>query len=635
MIQKNGSPRRSAIRPISSSNILPQTPSIRTVSSFGNLRRKVSTTPLTTPRSLSTSRSASRSSSPMRIPFAFDSVRSIQHINSVKQTYQGSISVAIRVKPSDTSGRDPWFINGDSSLIHNELGEFHFDHVFAPDINNHQVYEMTTRHMVEKLFDGFNATVFAYGMTGSGKTYTMSGQDGNPGLILLCVEHIFDKILSESILDKKFEVKISYLEIYNERIYDLLNSNDDRSNNISSNWNKSTGIELKIRDDREYGVKVIGLKEHVVTSSEDAMILIATGHTNRKTGGTDFNARSSRSHAIVLIRLICQDLNTGLEVISTLSLCDLAGSERATGQQERRKEGAFINKSLLALGTVISKLSAESAGNSNCNSGHIPYRDSKLTRILQPALSGDSVVTTICTIDTRFDSNAETINTVRFASRAKNITMNVKKNEVNTNNERDHIIEYLRKQLEEHQETILMLRKNQGLSISCNSSNIPSLIESENRILKMRLEHCEKLLNKDSELLSDPQILEIIEMLPDDIGTILEAKFQGLESQLREYKIYTSQLVQKIKTFTEESMKGGIMHIQDISIDTDDLIHEQEAELIELKKSLKRKDKMIEALQSARRLRDTVLIPKRASLLNQNQATLFQMKNMIHNVTIP
>lgn len=246
---------------------------------------------------------------------------------------------------------------------------------------------------------------------------------------------------------KKSEVWVSYLEIYNEKINDLLdvasgsNVQNTPSRLFTSTHTSSSG-DLKIRDDSECGVRVVGLTQKRCDTSEEVLDWINKGNKNRKTSETEFNTRSSRSHAIVMIRLISKDIRTGEQNIRTLSLCDLAGSERGVGQNERRKEGAFINRSLLALGTVISRLSAENNGshhtgraansqqslaspNGSSSGNHIPYRDSKLTRLLQPALSGDSVVVALCTIDLAHESSSETLNTLRFASRSKNVALDV------------------------------------------------------------------------------------------------------------------------------------------------------------------------------------------------------------------
>lgn len=559
---------------------------------------------------------------------------------------------------SNTFVRDPWFITNDKTIVHEEIGEFKFDHVFASHCTNLEVYERTSKPMIDKLLMGFNATIFAYGMTGSGKTFTMSGNEQELGLIPLSVSYLFTNIMEQSMNgDKKFDVIISYLEIYNERIYDLLESGLEESGSristpsrlyMSKSNSNGLGVELKIRDDSQYGVKVIGLTERRCESSEELLRWIAVGDKSRKIGETDYNARSSRSHAIVLIRLTSTNVKNGTSRSSTLSLCDLAGSERATGQQERRKEGSFINKSLLALGTVISKLSADkmnsvgsnipspsasgsssSSGNATNNgtspSNHIPYRDSKLTRLLQPALSGDSIVTTICTVDTRNDAAAETMNTLRFASRAKNVAPHVSKKSIisngNNDGDKDRTIELLRRQLEEQRRMISELknRSNIGepLTKSSNESTYNdikatgndgdpnlALMRAENRVLKYKLENCEKLLDKDVVDLQDSEIMEIVEMLPFEVGTLLETKFQGLESQIRQYRKYTQKLEDKIMALE----KSGHTAMSLTGCDG--------TEVIELQKMLERKDKMIEALQSAKRLRDRALKP----LINTQQS---------------
>lgn len=697
MIQKmSPSLRRPSTRSSSGSSNIPQSPSVRSTSSFSNLTRN-SIRSTSNSGSQSISASSTRSNSPLRSvsaksdPFLHPGRIRIRRSDSINNnsrkndTYTESITVTIRPKPrsvgtshdhvglksprysqprsnshhgSNTFVRDPWFITNDKTIVHEEIGEFKFDHVFASHCTNLEVYERTSKPMIDKLLMGFNATIFAYGMTGSGKTFTMSGNEQELGLIPLSVSYLFTNIMEQSMNgDKKFDVIISYLEIYNERIYDLLESGLEESGSristpsrlyMSKSNSNGLGVELKIRDDSQYGVKVIGLTERRCESSEELLRWIAVGDKSRKIGETDYNARSSRSHAIVLIRLTSTDVKNGTSRSSTLSLCDLAGSERATGQQERRKEGSFINKSLLALGTVISKLSADkmnsvgsnipspsasgsssSSGNATNNgtspSNHIPYRDSKLTRLLQPALSGDSIVTTICTVDTRNDAAAETMNTLRFASRAKNVALHVSKKSIisngNNDGDKDRTIELLRRQLEEQRRMISELknRSNIGepLTKSSNESTYKdikatgndgdpnlALMRAENRVLKYKLENCEKLLDKDVVDLQDSEIMEIVEMLPFEVGTLLETKFQGLESQIRQYRKYTQKLEDKIMALE----KSGHTAMSLTGCDG--------TEVIELQKMLERKDKMIEALQSAKRLRDRALKP----LINTQQS---------------
>ncbi|SCV05817.1 LANO_0H15830g1_1 [Lachancea nothofagi CBS 11611] len=637
MIHKSPT-RRNMSRPYNH----PQSPALSSGISLSFGKRKNSVTPLATPVSVSSSQ-RSRHSSPSRSSAISSPTRTssgsssrgkssdgLVNLDSVLQAgntqhYRGTISVSIRIKPSESNAKNPWSIGDDDTIAHNDLGKFRFDNIFHPSSNNDQVYEEIGKPLIDKLFQGYNAIVFAYGMTGSGKTYTMSGTPDEAGLILLSVEQIFAQIIEASRENQSFAVKVSYLEIYNEKIYDLLNYQDFKpptSNygSFNSKVSQATGAELQIRDDSKHGVRVVGLTEQEANSTEDVMKWISMGNRNRRTGETDYNTRSSRSHAIVSITLTCTNLISGSESSSTLSLCDLAGSERAAGQHERRKEGAFINKSLLALGTVISKLSAGSTHtSSNFGNSHIPYRDSKLTRILQPALSGESIVTTICTIDTRLDAMSETVNTIRFASRAKNVSMTVKRNETETNHDREGLVNNLKRQIDEQQELIWELKRSQSVSNHESIKVVNPTLQSlrhENDALKDKLQHCERLLDKDDAAVHDEQFVEIVEMLPTAIGAMLESKIQGLESQLREHSRYSAQLEQRLQLF-----EGHIVPCEKSSRDEDlqQLLKEQEEEIIELRKGLTRKNKMLDALQSAKRLREGALRP-----LNNRENRVFE-----------
>ncbi|CUS20397.1 LAQU0S01e05688g1_1 [Lachancea quebecensis] len=633
---------------------IPQTPVFQTGGgTFSNRRRKSSVTPLTTPLSTTSVRRRSRQSSPSRSSMISSPTRTSSGSSSrgrsadglvnldnvleggTTQQCRGTISVSIRLKPSDTNTRSPWYTSDDHTIVHNELGEFWFDKVFPPQTNNYGVYEEIGKPMIDKLFQGYNATIFAYGMTGSGKTFTMSGTRDEAGLILLSVEQIFAQIMKESVNNKSYEVKVSYLEIYNEKIYDLLNYPSAKSpggahGSFQSKNVPSASAELPVRDDARHGVRVVGLTEQQVHSSEDVLRKIELGNSNRRTGETDYNTRSSRSHAIVTIKVACTELLSGTETTSTLSLCDLAGSERAAGQHERRKEGAFINKSLLALGTVISKLSAVSTAGGvaaapppTFGNSHVPYRDSKLTRILQPALSGDSIVTTICTIDTKPDAMSETVNTIRFASRAKNVSMTVKRNEAEVAHDKNELLQSLRRQLDEQQDLICELRRAQPRpdQDSCEATPLGLsatvlMLRRENETLKKKLQHCERLLDKDDAAVEDEQFVEIVEMLPPAIGALLESKIQGLESQLREHRVYNAQLEQRLSEAEAEARlatQQARAQTQALPGDEDGtlqrLVREQEEELEELQRSLTRKNKMLDALQSAKRLREGALRP--------------------------
>lgn len=285
--------------------------------------------------------------------------------------------------------------------------------------------------------EGYHGTVFAYGMTGTGKTFSMQGTATSPGVIPLAITDIFSFIRETP--HREFLLRVSYLEIYNEKIHDLLSAS------ASHGLSTSQQEEIKLREDSKRGIYATPLKEEIVQSPTQLLRVIARGDHARRTGSTQFNARSSRSHAVVQIvvesreRLptgaLGQDKRSAIAPggvrVSTLSLIDLAGSERAADDKERRTEGAHINKSLLTLGTIISKLSEnkDKTNNPTDREGrHLPYRDSKLTRLLQPALTGNSLVSILCTIQlgapgssaTANLHSGETLNTLKFAARAKN-----------------------------------------------------------------------------------------------------------------------------------------------------------------------------------------------------------------------
>lgn len=298
--------------------------------------------------------------------------------------------------------------------------------------------------------EGYNGTVFAYGMTGTGKTFSMQGTANQPGTIPLAITDIFSYIRENP--DREFLLRVSYLEIYNEKIFDLLNQSTPGSTQQE---------EIKLREDSKRGVYASPLKEEIVQSPNQLLRVISRGDQARRVGSTQFNARSSRSHAVVQIVVESRERVSNAEnrrsdrvlpggvLVSTLSLIDLAGSEKAAANKERRTEGAHINKSLLTLGTVIARLSGDDEKDEGAKPidkekglKHLPYRDSKLTRLLQPALSGDSLVSILCTIQLSSAATSaanssshtgETLNTLKFASRAKNnIVSHAKRNESNT-----------------------------------------------------------------------------------------------------------------------------------------------------------------------------------------------------------
>jgi centromeric protein E len=290
---------------------------------------------------------------------------------------------------------------------YNPATAYGYDRVFGPKTTTEAVYDVAARPVVKGAMEGINGTVFAYGVTSSGKTHTMHGDQNCPGIIPLAIKDVFSLI--QDTPGREFLLRVSYLEIYNEVINDLLDP---------------TGQNLRVREDAQ-GTYVEGIKEEVVLSPGHALSFIAAGEEHRHVGSNNFNLFSSRSHTIFTLMIESSahgDEYDGV-MYSQLNLIDLAGSESSKTETTglRRREGSYINKSLLTLGTVIGKLSEGRAT-------HIPYRDSKLTRLLQSSLSGHGHVSLICTITPASSNMEETHNTLKFASRAKRVEIYAARN---------------------------------------------------------------------------------------------------------------------------------------------------------------------------------------------------------------
>eukprot|EP00250_Pteridium_aquilinum_P014494 c22026_g2_i1 orf=310-4080(+) len=299
-----------------------------------------------------------------------------------------------------------WYADGDTTVRseYNPASAYAFDRVFGPATTTRAVYDVAARQVVRGAMEGVNGTVFAYGVTSSGKTHTMHGDQKSPGIIPLAVKDVFSII--QDTPGREYLLRVSYLEIYNEVINDLLDP---------------AGQNLRIREDVQ-GTYVEGVKEEVVLSPAHALSLIAAGEEHRHVGSNNFNLLSSRSHTIFTLTIESSshtgDCYDDEITLSQLNLIDLAGSESSKTETTglRRKEGSYINKSLLTLGTVIGKLS-------DLKASHVPFRDSKLTRLLQSSLSGHGRVSLICTLTPASSNIEETHNTLKFAHRAKRVAI--------------------------------------------------------------------------------------------------------------------------------------------------------------------------------------------------------------------
>ena len=351
-----------------------------------------------------------------------------------------SIQVGVRVRPFNTREKEHHseciieMPGQNQTKIKDETGKertFTFDHSFwshdgyrvlddgylQPEDENYadqkKVFNSVGRQILENAWEGYHCCLFAYGQTGSGKSYSMVGYGANKGIVPISCDEIFKRIGENQDKDKTFEVQVSMLEIYNEKVQDLLIRPDKRPQG-----------GLKIRESKVLGIFVEGLTKYPVTSYEEISKKMDEGYNNRTIGSTLMNATSSRAHTIVTIefRQITMLAKRRSEKLSMINLVDLAGSERsgATGATgDRLKEGCNINKSLLILGNVINCLADKAIGK---NKNMLPpYRDSALTRILQNALGGNSKTVMICALSPATINYEETLSTLRYADRAKKI----------------------------------------------------------------------------------------------------------------------------------------------------------------------------------------------------------------------
>uniref|UniRef100_A0A674JRD5 Kinesin-like protein n=1 Tax=Terrapene triunguis TaxID=2587831 RepID=A0A674JRD5_9SAUR len=298
-----------------------------------------------------------------------------------------------------------------------------FDVAFDFTATQEMVYRATTKGLIEGVISGYNATVFAYGPTGCGKTYTMLGTDHEPGIYARTLHDLF-RAIEETSDDMEYEVSMSYLEIYNEMIRDLLNP--------------SLGF-LELREDAKGVIQVAGITEVSTINAKEIMQLLLKGNKQRMQEPTAANQTSSRSHAVlqVTVRQKSRIKNIMQEVrVGRLFMIDLAGSERASQTQnrgQRMKEGAHINRSLLALGNCINALSDKGAPK------YVNYRDSKLTRLLKDSLGGNSRTVMIAHISPASSAFEESRSTLTYADRAKSIKTTVKRNLLNVSY---HIAQY-------------------------------------------------------------------------------------------------------------------------------------------------------------------------------------------------
>lgn len=402
-------------------------------------------------------------------------------------------------------GKDVSVQSGQGSSIYKT---YSFDHVFGPESDQDMVYDGIAKNSLKEMVEGYNCTIFAYGQTGTGKTHTMSGTfsskslkgpDEACGIIPRTLYNLFDILKDKREKSKKtaeeFAVKLSFIELYNEELRDLLAPEEEE-------------FSRKVRIFDEQGkVTIHGMEEVYVRSAEEGLKVLEDGSFRRQVASTRYNDRSSRSHSVFTITLHMKEVSvSGEEFVRTgkLNLVDLAGSEnisRTGAENKRAREAGMINQSLLTLGRVINSLVERSP--------HIPYRESKLTRVLQDSLGGTTKTCIIATISPAKVSLDETLSTLEYASRAKSIR---NKPRVNQTTSKQALIEDYVAEIERLRGDLAASRQKNGVYMT-EESLATMTEESESRKLlieeqKLRIEVLDEQARK-AKLLSAQHSSEI------------------------------------------------------------------------------------------------------------------------------
>ncbi|XP_064568907.1 chromosome-associated kinesin KIF4A isoform X2 [Zonotrichia leucophrys gambelii] len=438
------------------------------------------------------------------------------------------------------------FVPGEPQVVVGNDKAFTYDYVFDPSVEQEEVFNTAVSPLVRGIFKGYNATVLAYGQTGSGKTYSMGGtytanQEHEPsvGVIPRVIKLLFEE--KQQRHDWDFVLKVSYLEIYNEDILDLLCPSRERS-------------PISIREDPKEGIKIVGLTERNVTCAQETVSCLEQGNNCRTVGSTAMNSQSSRSHAIFTIFIDQKKKNDkNCSFHCKLHLVDLAGSERqkkTKAEGDRLKEGININRGLLCLGNVISAL-----GEENKKGGFVPYRDSKLTRLLQDSLGGNSHTLMIACVSPADSNLEETLNTLRYADRARKIK---NKPIVNVDPQAAELHQ-LKQQVQQLQ--VLLLQAHGGtLPVALNglapSESLQSLME-KNQSLQ---EEIQKLSQGLSEAAGQTaQMLERI-ILTEQENEKMYAKLE----QLQHHAVCKLDLQKMVETVEDEEFKENVEVIRNL-----------------------------------------------------------------------
>ncbi|XP_039030627.1 kinesin-like protein KIN-5C [Hibiscus syriacus] len=429
---------------------------------------------------------------------------------------------------------------------------FTFDKVFGPSAQQKDLYEQAVVPIVNEVLEGFNCTIFAYGQTGTGKTYTMEGEckraktgangelPAGAGVIPRAVQQIFDTLEGQN---AEYSVKVTFLELYNEEITDLL-APEEISKVVLEEKQKR---QLPLMEDGKGGVLVRGLEEEIVTSASEIFTLLERGSAKRRTAETLLNKQSSRSHSLFTITIHIKEATPeGEELIKCgkLNLVDLAGSEnisRSGARDGRAREAGEINKSLLTLGRVINALVE--------HLGHIPYRDSKLTRLLRDSLGGRTKTCIIATVSPAVHCLEETLSTLDYAHRAKNIR---NKPEVNQKMMKSTLIKDLYGEIERLKSEVYAAREKNGVYIPKDRYYQE---ESERKAMAEQIDQMGVLLEthqKQLQELQDKYVAQVQQC--SDLSSKLEMTENNLNETVKllansEEELKKSQYVLKEKEF--------------------------------------------------------------------------------------
>ncbi|XP_023499133.2 kinesin-like protein KIF21A isoform X10 [Equus caballus] len=561
---------------------------------------------------------------------------------------ESSVRVAVRIRPqlakekiegchictSVTPGEPQVFLGKDKA--------FTFDYVFDIDSQQEQIYAQCIEKLIEGCFEGYNATVFAYGQTGAGKTYTMgTGFDVNiieeeQGIISRAVKHLFKNIeekkhtaVKNGLPPPDFKVNAQFLELYNEEVLDLF----DTTRDIDAKNKKSN---IRIHEDSTGGIYAVGVTTRTVNTESEMMQCLKLGALSRTTASTQMNVQSSRSHAIFTIHVcqtrMCPQIDaenvTDNKVISESSqmnefetltakfhFVDLAGSERlkrtgATG--ERAKEGISINCGLLALGNVISAL-----GDKSKRATHVPYRDSKLTRLLQDSLGGNSQTIMIACVSPSDRDFMETLNTLKYANRARNI-----KNKVMVNQDRaSQQINALRGEITRLQMELMEYKTGkriideEGVESINDMFHENAMLQTENNNLRVRIkamqETVDALRARITQLLSDQanQVLARAGEGNEEISNMIHSyikEIEDLRAKLLESEAVNENLRKNLTRATARSAYfSGSSAFSPTILSSDketiEIIDLAKKDLEKLKRKEKKKKKRLQKLEESNR----------------------------------